>query len=58
MADQKTIYIIDIQGKVLREIPSFGKTQSIDCSALANGTYFIKVRVNDVEKMKKLLIQH
>ena len=58
MADQKTIYIIDIQGKVLREIPSFGKTQSIDCSTLASGTYFIKVQVNEFVKMKKLLIQH
>ena len=58
MADQKIIYIIDIHGKVLREIPSFGKTQSIDCSTLASGTYFIKVQVNEIVKMKKLLIQH
>ena len=56
--EQKTIYIIDLQGKVLREITALGYTQTIDCSALASGTYLVKVRVNDSEKMKKLLIQH
>ena len=58
LAEQKTIYIIDLQGKVLREISALGHTQTIDCSALASGTYLVKVRVNGSEKMKKLLIQH
>ena len=57
-AEQKTIYIIDLQGKVLREMTAQGHTQTIDCSALASGTYLVKVRVDDSEKMKKLLIQH
>lgn len=58
IADQKTIFILDIQGKVLKEFTAKGHAQTIDCSALASGTYLIKVRVNDSEKMKKLLIQH
>jgi hypothetical protein len=58
LAEQKTIYILDLQGKVLREITAQGHTQTIDCSALASGTYLVKVRVLDSEKMKKLLIQH
>jgi hypothetical protein len=57
-AEQKTIYIIDLQGKVLREMSALGYTQHIDCSTLASGTYLVKVRVNGSEKMKKLLIQH
>jgi uncharacterized delta-60 repeat protein len=58
LAGQKTIYILDLQGKVLKEITALGHTQTIDCSALASGTYLVKVRVKDSEKMKKLLIQH
>ncbi len=58
LAEQKTIYILDLQGKVLKEILALGHTQTIDCSALASGTYLVKVRVKDSEKMKKLLIQH
>ena len=58
LAEQKTIYILDLQGKVLKEITALGHTQTIDCSALASGTYLVKVRVKDSEKMKKLLIQH
>jgi hypothetical protein len=49
---------LDLQGKVLKEITALGHTQTIDCSALASGTYLVKVRVKDSEKMKKLLIQH
>lgn len=58
LAEPKIIYILDLQGKVLREITALGHTQTIDCSALASGTYLVKVRVKDSEKMKKLLIQH
>lgn len=54
----KKIFILDLQGKVLREIDAYGTTQIIDCSTLANGTYLIKVRVHDSEKLKKLRIQH
>jgi len=54
----KTIGILDLQGKVLKEINVNGTTQLIDCSTLASGTYLIKVRMNGVEKMKKLVIQH
>jgi hypothetical protein len=54
----KTISILDLQGKVLKEMIVNGTTQLIDCSTLASGTYLIKVRMNGVEKMKKLVIQH
>lgn len=54
----KTISILDLQGKVLKEMNENGTTQLIDCSTLASGTYLIKVRMNGVEKMKKLVIQH
>ncbi|MFM7006310.1 MAG: T9SS type A sorting domain-containing protein [Flavobacteriales bacterium] len=54
----KTICIVDLQGKVLKEMYVNGTTQLIDCSTLASGTYLIKVRMNGVEKMKKLVIQH
>ena len=54
----KTIGILDLQGKVLKEINVNETTQLIDCSTLASGTYLIKVRMNGVEKMKKLVIQH
>jgi hypothetical protein len=54
----KTISILDLQGKVLKDMNVNGTTQLIDCSTLASGTYLIKVRMNGVEKMKKLVIQH
>lgn len=54
----KTVFIVDLQGKALKELSFAGNSQQIDCTFLASGTYLIKVQINGAEKIKKLLIQH
>jgi hypothetical protein len=54
----KTISVMDLQGKILIAMNGNGTALFIDCSALATGTYLVKVQMNGREKMKKLVIQH
>lgn len=54
----KTVYIIDLQGKILLQFNSNKSTESIDCAPLANGTYLVQVKTNAVQRTKKLHVQH
>lgn len=54
---EKTIILTDLQGKVLFERRSHQAKEVIDCSKLANGTYFVKVVVSNSQVTKKLHVQ-
>ena len=54
----KTIYITDLQGKILLQVNSNKSTESIDCTPLANGTYLVQVKTNAIQRTKKLHVQH
>jgi hypothetical protein len=54
----KTVYITDLQGKVLLQINSNKSTDSIDCTPLANGTYLVQVKTTATQLTKKLHVQH
>ena len=55
---EKTIYITDLQGKILLQVNSNKSTESIDCTPLANGTYLVQVKTNAIQRTKKLHVQH
>ena len=57
-AQSKSIYITDLQGKILLQFNSNQAIEQIDCTALANGTYLVQVKTNSTQRTKKLHVQH
>jgi hypothetical protein len=55
---EKTIYITDLQGKVLLQFNSNKATESINCAHLANGTYLVQIKTNAMQRTKTLHVQH
>lgn len=55
MADGQ-ISIIDIDGKVVREVAASGTRQSLNVDGLTPGTYVVQINLGDVRMNKKIIV--
>ena len=50
------ISIIDIEGKVVRELAANGTKQSLNVQGLTPGTYVVQINLGDVRMNKKIIV--
>lgn len=55
--DRATVSVTNVTGYTINEFDWYGETKSIDLTNFSKGLYFIKIEVNNITEVKRIVIQ-